>query len=161
MNTIEALIAGLKLSPRLLSEFVGEIPPDKLEARRRRDAWTIRQHVNHLAEVQPMLFERLRRFRDEPAPDFTPFAPNPEGAESGVGQGTMREALEEFRVWRERQIELIHAFRPEVYRKLAHHPEYEIYTPGILIRHILSHDHWHMHRMEELWLVHDEYLTTL
>jgi len=29
---------------------------------------------------------------------------------------------------------------------------------GGLERHILMHDHWHMYRMEELWLTRDAYL---
>ena len=47
------------------------------------------------------------------------------------------------------------------WQKTATHPEYAQYSFYILVRHILMHDHWHMYRMEELWLTRDEYLTQL
>ena len=53
------------------------------------------------------------------------------------------------------------AATPADWEKTATHPEYEQYSLIILARHILMHDHWHMYRMEELWLTRDEYLTIL
>jgi len=50
---------------------------------------------------------------------------------------------------------------PEASVKETSRPEYENYSLFILVRHILMHNHWHMYRMEELWLTRDAYLTKL
>lgn len=71
------------------------------------------------------------------------------------------ESLQKFSLWRGRQVELIESLPAEVWRRIGSHPEYTQYSLSILIRHILMHDHWHMYRMEELWLTNDEYLTVL
>ncbi len=58
-------------------------------------------------------------------------------------------------------MELLSKLDKSVWEKTATHPEYEHYSLYILARHILIHDHWHMYRMEELWLTRDDYLTAV
>ena len=80
MKDIPDLIDGLNRSANVLSTFVRTIPDDKQNRRRGEDCWTIAEHVRHLAQVQPMLLERLQRFRDEDHPAFVPYIPG-EGEE--------------------------------------------------------------------------------
>lgn len=40
----------------------------------------------------------------------------------------------------------------------ARHPEYTLYTPYVMLRHMMMHDYLHMYRIEELWLTRPEYL---
>ena len=75
MKDIPDLLDGLKRSPRVLAAFVDTIPEDKRTRRRGADCWTIAEHVSHLAQVQPMLMERLQRFREEANPVFVPYIP--------------------------------------------------------------------------------------
>ena len=70
-------------------------------------------------------------------------------------------ALESFKHHREKQLALLEKADASTWQKTATHPEYELYSMYILVRHILMHDHWHMFRMEELWLTRDAYLTKL
>ena len=49
-------------------------------------------------------------------------------------------------------------FDVEHWTRKAKHKEYIEYTPYIMLRHILMHDHFHMYRIEELWLTTDEFL---
>ena len=53
---------------------------------------------------------------------------------------------------------LIRSADKSIWIKEAEHPEYHIYTPYIMLRHRLMHDHFHMYRIEELWLTNEEYL---
>lgn len=161
-----ALIATLDSAYSVLRDLIGAIPPERLEIRRKPHFWTIREHVSHLAEVQPMLTGRLERFRDDPSPSFLPYLP------SGGGQPTetvatddaaeplaVGAALTMFGRWRNKQIALIESLPANVWTKQAVHPEFELYTASILVRHIAMHDHWHMYRIEELWITKDAYLT--
>ncbi len=162
MEDRSELIDALGKTEAILTAFVGSIPEEDLDRRRGEGAWTIAEHLRHLAEVQPMLMERLRRFTEESHPTFTPYIPSetekdlPEQPKIDVDV-----VLEKFGVWRRQQVELLEGLDPGIWERTADHPEYREYSLYILARHILMHDHWHMYRMEELWLTRDEYLTAL
>jgi uncharacterized damage-inducible protein DinB len=162
MEGMKAVLDSLKQAPSVLSAFVGVIPESKLDVRRGEGFWTIAEHVSHLAQVQPMLLERIQRFIAEERPEFVPYIPD-EGDE-GPGTPTRMEmamALGQFRSVRERQLAELARAADSVWQRQAVHPEYEQYSLTILARHILMHDYWHMYRMEELWLTRAAYLTEL
>lgn len=159
MNDIQELLTGLGLTPKLLSELVQGIPAERLDLRRGEGFWTIAEHVSHLAEVQPMLLGRLERLVADEHPVFVPFLPTDEP--SFPPRREMAAALEQFATYRAKQLQLLESLKRETFAKSGSHPEYDSYTLYILTRHILMHDHWHMYRIEELWLTKDQYLTTL
>jgi hypothetical protein len=162
MKDIQDIVEGLRRSPGVLSGLVQGIPEGKLEVRRAEGFWTIAEHVNHLAHVQPMLQERFQRFLKEDHPEFIPFLPT--GGDDGPMTPHLLKinvALELFALYREKQLALLEGLDDAAWRKTATHPEYEFYSLSILARHVLMHDYWHMYRMEELWLTKDVYLTEL
>lgn len=159
MNDIPELLAGLALTPKLLAELVMGIPAERLDLRRGENFWTIAEHVSHLAEVQPMLLGRLERLVAEDHPEFIPFIPTDEP--STPFRQEMAAALEQFATFRAKQLQLLEKLERETFAKSGSHPEYDSYTLYILTRHILMHDHWHMYRIEELWLTKDPYLTVI
>jgi hypothetical protein len=162
MNDIPTILEGLDSVPKILVAFVGTMPEDALNKRRGEGFWTIAEHVVHLGEVQPMLFERLVRFGNESRPVFAPYIPaEDEKPARETKPADVNFALERFCEWRKKQANLLKSFDAATWKKSADHPEYVRYSAYILARHILMHDHWHMYRMEELWLTKDEYLSFL
>lgn len=162
MQDIPDLLDGLRRSPKILSEFVENMPKNKLDMRRGNGFWTIAEHVSHLAQVQPMLFDRFNRFMDEDHPEFVPYIPGDGEDELDTPERmNMASALEQFAQYRNKQLVLLENTSDVIWQRAAKHPEYDQYSLYILTRHILMHDHWHMYRMEELWLTKDVYLTNL
>jgi uncharacterized damage-inducible protein DinB len=162
MQDIEDLLAGLQRSGRILAALVASIPPEKRHSRRGEGFWTIAEHTSHLAQVQPMLLERLQRLRDEDTPEFVPYIPGADEAEPATPPVMeVDAALAQFDDYRTRQVALLARLERAAWRKGGRHPEYEAYSIYILVRHILMHDYWHMYRMEELWLTRRAYLTEL
>lgn len=159
-QVIEATLAGLRQSPPILAGLVGAIPADKLHVRRGEGVWTIAEHVAHLADVQPMLAGRVQRILNEDTPEFVPFFPGEEEADPAPSM-SMDQALAAFAEGRQSILRLLDGLDEQAWSRQAQHPEYERYSLGILVRHILMHDHWHMYRVEELWLTRDAYLTRL
>ena len=51
---------------------------------------------------------------------------------------------------RQKTIELAKSLTEEDWSKEAVHPEYEKYTPYIMIRHLLMHDHNHLYKIEDM-----------
>ena len=156
------ILAGLRLTPKIFSELVKTIPTDNVNVQRGDGFWTIAEHVSHLAEVQPMLLGRFRRFVDEEHPQFVPFVPGKVGEEP-VAPASMdiATALLQFAEYREKQLILLENAGVDIWQRTATHPEYDAYSFYILARHVLMHDYWHMYRIEELWLTKDPYLTRL
>ena len=62
MNDIKDQLESLRRTPKILSEFVRAIPEQRLDLRRGEAFWTIAEHISHLAEVQPMMLNRFKRF---------------------------------------------------------------------------------------------------
>ena len=162
MQDIPDLLEALRRSPRILSQFVQSIPESKLDVRRGEGFWTIAEHYSHLAQVQPMLLKRFERFMTEDHPEFVPFIPSAGKEEAETPpRMSMESALDQFARCRASQLLLLENADDLTWKKTATHPEYEQYSLYLLTRHVLMHDHWHMYRMEELWLTKDAYLTRL
>ena len=159
MEDIGNLLEALKRSPELLKGFIQAIPEDRLDLRRGDGFWTIGEHLTHLAEVQPMLLNRLERFMTEDHPVFVPYIP-PGGEDKSAKPPRMAtaSALDQFAHHREKQLVLLAGADGAVWKRTGTHPEFREYSLHILIRHALLHDFWHMYRMEELWLVKDAHL---
>ncbi len=155
------ILDGLRRSGRILEAFVQTIPAEDLIRSRGAGCWTAAEHVSHLAQVQPMLLERIQRFLQENHPVFVPYIPAEDESEGRPAVIDTLAALEAFRLCRGEQAKLLAAADDSAWQKTGSHPEYTRYSLYILARHILMHDHWHMYRMEELWLTRDAYLTTL
>lgn len=156
------ILAGLRSTPRIFNAMVQTIPAGNLTVRRGEGFWTIAEHVSHLAEVQPMLLARFRRFVDEEHPQFVPFIPG-KVDEKPVAPACMdvAPALLQFAEYREKQLILLENAGDDIWQRTATHPEYDAYSFYLLARHVLMHDYWHMYRIEELWLTRDAYLTRL
>lgn len=159
MKDLPALIQNLGTSGNILTQFIATIPADSLHMQRRAGFWTIAEHVAHLADVQEMLLERIRKFETDPAPNFIPFFPDEDEIQPESTTIDIEDALRRFNSRRQEQIDLLNRIDETAWGKTATHPEYNQYSLYILVRHILMHDHWHMYRIEELWLTRDEYLT--
>lgn len=162
MDDIQSLLEALRQTPKILSEFVKTIPEERMDLRRGVGFWTLAEHISHLAQVQPMLLKRLERFVKEDHPEFVPYIPDKANEEPDAPPCiSVASTLDQFKYYRDKQLQILETADDIVWQKTATHPEYEAYSFHILVRHILMHDYWHMYRMEELWLTRDSYLTKL
>lgn len=87
---IEAILRSLSDSITIFEGFLRSIPPDKLDERRGETFWSIHEHADHLAGVQPMLLERMRRILSEDMPEFIPFIPEQDEAVEEATLHTVR-----------------------------------------------------------------------
>jgi uncharacterized damage-inducible protein DinB len=143
--------------PGIAERFISMIPEEALDRRRGPDAWTIREHIYHIADGQRMLFERIKTIRENDHPVITPYFP-----EKDVGRAnyeSVEEAMTEYREFRVKQIALIKNSSDEQMLRKAEHPEYIEYSIPSILRHMIFHEYWHMHRIEELWKTRDEYFS--
>ncbi|MGE4421384.1 MAG: DinB family protein [Pseudodesulfovibrio sp.] len=157
----KAILDALKASSPIFEGFLRSIPTDRLDQKRGEGFWTLHEHAAHLADVQPMGLARMQRILSEDVPEFAPFIPSQEETAEKPPLPPVEEIIANFKAGRRQQLELLKNASPDDWKRTAIHPEYERYGLFIFARHILMHDHWHMYRMEELWLTRDEYLSKL
>jgi hypothetical protein len=152
-------IASLENNVELLKDFVGKMSQAEID-NRIKDFWTIRQHVEHLAESQNVLLQRIELFLKEERPVIKPYTPKDDSGRKAV-KVPINVLVEEFERIRNQQIELIKKAGKHVWEKTGEHPEFKKYNFDILVRHALLHDGFHMWRMEELWIKMDSMILEL
>jgi hypothetical protein len=157
----QELIDALELNAAILERFMQTIPEDRMQRKRGEGIWTVHDHLHHLALVQPVMYKRIRMFKNEEKPVIHPYTPGPEEEKERSVKRPAADLVRAFREWRAKQVELARSCGPEVWERTGIHPEYDQYSLEIVIRHVLAHDGWHMYRMEEIWLAKDEVLTKL
>jgi hypothetical protein len=158
MNPSE-LIDALAASADILEQFIGRIPEDRMERKRGDGIWTVQDHLHHLTLVQPVMYKRIRAFKLEESPRIHAYNPGPEEEKERSVKHPTAELVRTFREWRTKQVELARSCGLEVWARSGDHPEFDAYSLEIVLRHIWSHDGWHIYRMEQIWLAKDEALT--
>jgi len=120
--------------------------------------WTIHEHAAHLADVQPMLINRFEIFKNNPEPEFKPYLPGVTLDDKHLAKMDLEKVVDDFETLRKELLALLNTFSESDWAKPGKHPEYSTYNAHILVRHVLMHDHFHMYRIEELWITQDDFL---
>jgi len=148
----EKIINSLEQSPVILKELMAEMPAERMKERRIPGKWSAHEHACHLSKAQQVMVERVKRFLVEERPVFVPYFPGKADTVMDLLQMDLRGSLDAFAASRAEFVGLLRQLKDADWNKRAEHPEYFEYTPYIMARHILMHDHVHMYRIEELWL---------
>lgn len=158
MNDIHQIIFCLKQSPIILKNLLAQIPSDLYKVRRIPGKWSIHEHACHIATGdQAGFIDRFKQFVNEQKPRIKPLSGESYPSDYLIKMN-LSEALDIFFEKRKELVDLVNSADKSIWAKEAEHPEYQIFTPYIMLRHRLMHDHFHMYRIEELWLTNEEYL---
>jgi len=161
MNDINQIIYCLKQSPIILKNLLTQVPSELYKVRRIKGKWSIHEHACHIATGdQAGFIDRFKQFLDEQKPKIKPLSGDSFPPDYLIKM-ELNEVLDIFFEKRKELISLVRSANESIWTKEAEHPEYQIYNPYIMLRHRLMHDHFHMYRIEELWLTNEEYLKKL
>jgi hypothetical protein len=147
---LAATIETLRTLPEVVESWFRAISAARLDIRRKPSAWTLREHLYHVAGVQRMLLGRMVLLRDSPKPEVVPYFPQSERALADRFP-SVDAAFAEYHTRRGEQMALLQSVDNSVWSKPALHPEYERYDLGLVVHHMVFHEYWHFYRMEELW----------
>lgn len=149
-HTIEPILDALQETPRLLKELINETPKERLQKELIKDKWTIHEHATHIAVGDIYGFhKRLEQFETEKRPIIEPLSGDNFPRDFFINLD-LKTTVEEFFEIRSKTIALAKDLKPEDWHKEADHPEYKKYTPYIMLRHLLMHDHTHMYKIEDM-----------
>ncbi|BDS11380.1 DinB family protein [Aureispira anguillae] len=147
---IETILKALNETPRLLRELITEIDPELYKKKIINGKWSIHEHATHIAVGDVYGFQkRLKDFKRKAKPIFEPLSGDNFDEDFFI-KLELEKTVNDFFEIRQQTIELAKAFDPNDWNKLAIHPEYKTYTPYIMLRHLLMHDHNHLYKIEDL-----------
>lgn len=155
--SLAPVLETLRTLPDVVEPWFRSIPSDRLDLRRTADAWTLREHLYHVAAVQPMLLGRMRTLISDDHPVITPYFPQNEPA-LAERYPSVDTAFAEYRRLRIEQMDVLRAAPSEAWDNPAQHAEYEQYNLRLVVHHLVFHEYWHFYRTEELWLTRNGYL---
>lgn len=158
MKERDRIITCLEQSPGLLRSLLSNISQERLKLQRKPDEWSIHEHACHLAEAEEMILKRFQDFKNNDFPEFEPYLPGKTIEVNHLMQMDLDEKVRMYDSLRNQLVNLVSSFDETIWSKQAEHHEYMEYNAGILLRHTLMHDHFHMYRIEELWLTKSEFL---
>ena len=147
---IETILNALTETPRLLRELISEIDPKLYKEKIIKGKWSIHENATHIAVGDIYGFQkRLKDFREKEKAIFEPLSGD-NFDENFFLELDLETTLKDFFEIRQRTIELAKEFNSTDWNKLAVHPEYKTYTPYIMLRHLLMHDHNHLYKIEDM-----------
>lgn len=147
---IETILNALSETPRLLKELISEIDPKLYKKKIIEGKWSIHENATHIAVGDIYIFQKmLKDFKEKQKPTFESLS-GENFAEDFFIELDLKKSINDFFEIRQRTIELAKEFNSNDWNKLAIHPEYKTYTPYIMLRHILMHDHNHLYKIEDM-----------
>ena len=147
---IETILNALIETPRLLKELITEIDSELYKKKIIKGKWSIHEHATHIAVGDIYGFQkRLNDFKREEKPSFEPLSGDNFDVDFFL-KLDLKKSINDFFEIRQRTIELAKEFNSNDWNKLANHPEYKAYTPYIMLRHLLMHDHNHLYKIEDM-----------
>lgn len=150
IKEIESILVALNETPRLLKELINEIEPKLYKKKIIKGKWSIHEHAIHIAVGDIYGFQkRLEDFRKKEKPTFEPLSGD-DFDEDFFIKLELKKTINDFFEIRQKTIELAKKYDTNDWNKLANHPEYKTYTPYIMLRHLLMHDHNHLYKIEDL-----------
>jgi len=147
---IQSILNALNETPRILKELIIEIDPELYKQEMIAGKWSIHEHATHVAVGDIYGFQkRLEDFKNKKQPIFKPLSGD-NFDESFFLELDLDTCLHNFFEIRQNTIKLAISFNQNDWHKLAIHPEYKTYTPYIMLRHLLMHDHAHLYKIEDM-----------
>jgi len=155
MDNVAAIIDSLERSPAIIVPLVWEVPQAILKRRPKPGKWSAHEHACHLAAVHPLMLSRLDLMLTATNPRIRPYLPHLDEDEGALLKVDLAEAMECFKVDRQRLVQRLKRLSKEDWQRTAEHDEYKHYSVLIMFRHLAMHDMFHAYRIEELLLKRD------
>lgn len=155
MESVPEIIEALDRAPRLILPLIRSAAPEIVRRRPPSGKWSIHEHACHLAEVHPLVFERLDLMLHNDNPAIDSYDPGRDDPEDALLEKDLDGALDRFVTDRARLVARLREITAEEWRREASHDEYNHYSVFVMFRHVALHDFFHAYRIEELALRRD------
>jgi len=148
---IQPAISLLGKTPQLLETLLGDLPGELLRWKPQPDRWSISEVLAHLAALEQVYAERVRRIMAEDSPPLAKY--DLDGAKAGqeYARGSADENLGHFTRTRRSSLALLAGLPPSAGVRTAIHSELGAITLAHLLNEWANHDLGHLRQISELY----------
>jgi hypothetical protein len=152
---VDAVIEALERAPVVVIPLVRQAPAETLRRRPSPRKWSIHEHACHLAEVHPLMLQRLAVMLSDDDPVIRSYDPGRDDPTDRLLQLDLDAAMRRYARDRTALVERLRRLTDPEWRRTARHDEYNSYSVFTMFRHLALHDFFHAYRIEELLLRRD------
>lgn len=144
----------LAKTPQLLETLLGDLPGELLDWKPKPDRWSISEVLAHLAALEQVYAERVRRIMAEDSPRLAKYDLDGAKARQEYSRGSADENLGHFTRMRRASLALLAGLPPSACGRTAVHSELGTITLAHLLHEWANHDLGHLRQIEELYRAH-------
>lgn len=141
------LFPGLRVSPKVVSQFLERIPEDRMDVPTHPDRFSPREVIAHLADWEPIFVVRMQQTLDHPGSTIMGIDEGEMAIRNGYSTSNWQEQLAIFVAEREKTIAYIQALSPEQLRIEAVHNEKGPLAVEDHANMLLGHDLYHIDQL--------------
>jgi hypothetical protein len=133
-----------------LARLIKGVTPAKLKKRPMPEKWSVTEVIAHLAEAEMAVGWRLRSILGAPGTPIQAYDQDAWAKEGNYGKRDTRKSLEQFRVLREMNLDLVKSLTPEQRKRFGMHAERGEESIDRLVLMMAGHDINHIEQVEQL-----------
>lgn len=151
---IQPAASLLAKTPKLLETLLGDLPAELLDWKPRPDRWSISEVLAHLAALEQVYAERVRRITAEDSPPLAKYDLDGAKARQEYSHGSAAENLADFTRLRRASLALLAGLPASACARAGVHSELGPITLGQLLHEWANHDLGHLRQIAELYRGH-------
>ncbi len=140
----------LAATPRKLGRLIGRASAAKLRKPPAPGKWSVAEILAHFADTEIVVGWRMRQILGAPGTPIQAFDQDAWAAAGHYEKRDPRKSLEQFRVAREGNLELLKSLSPEQWKAYGMHAERGIETIEHVVRMEAGHDLNHLAQVERI-----------
>ena len=148
---IQPAVSLLGKTPQLLETLLGDLPGELLGWKPKPDRWSICEVLAHLAALEQVYAERVRRITAEESPQLAKYDLDGAKARREYSRGSAGESLEHFTRTRRASLALLAGLPLSACARTGIHSELGTITLAHLLNEWANHDLGHLRQIEELY----------
>ena len=147
-------VALLEKTPVLYETMLGDLPGELLQWKPGPDRWSISEVLAHLADIENVYAERVRRVLAEDSPALQKYRqPGPEDARS-YARGVAAEHLTRYAAARRAVVAVLTSTPASAGTRTARQSELGVITLSQMLNEWASHDLGHVRQIAEIYRAH-------
>lgn len=151
VTDIQPAVALLEKTPVLFETMLGDLPADLLQWKPGPDRWSISEVLAHLADIEKVYAERVRRILAEDSPALRKYEPPRQNDERAYSRGAAGEHLASFTATRAGAVAVLKGAAASAGARTATYSELGVITLSQLLNEWASHDLGHLRQIAEIY----------
>jgi DinB superfamily len=145
---LHAPISMLEKTPAILELLLKDVSVEVLEWKPAADRWSITEVLGHMAMIEKLYEQRVRRMMLEESPALPKYEPPPEGE---AQKRSARQYMEEFVPLRRAFSFYLHSIPSTAAGRTGLHVELGSISPSQMLHELANHDLGHLRQIAELY----------